>query len=258
MDSDLIRDLKMPYSYHTGIIYAAGVNRRLGNSLGVPFKGLLPLESDGNLILRQANHLIGLGINKLVIVVGMEHQALVDAVTQGLRGKIDFAIAYNADYATKGNMLSFWVAREHCPGAVTFTTSDLYFDGNLPQDFTQTGQSMILVDDTKTDLLSDPDPVKVKITDGIITRIHKRLSIDDTDAVNPGFYHYNEDDTQLIFKDISQQIETQNDDQSLYLSLDRVTPMMQVYPHLTGDVFWADVDTPEDLQNLNIFLQKRQ
>ena len=140
---------------------------------------------------------------------------------------------------------------------MTFTTSDLYFDGALPEGFAQTGQSMILVDDTKQDLLADPDPVKVKITDGLITRVHKHLSADDTQAVNPGFYHYNQVDVELIFQDIEQQVQSGHDDQSLYLSLDRVTPMMQLHPHFTGDVFWADVDTPEDLESLNIFLQKR-
>ena len=85
--------------------------------------------------------------------------------------------------------------------------------------------------------------------------MHKHLSIDETDAVNPGFYHFNEEDTKMIFNEISDQIKSQNDDQSLYLSLDRVTPMIQISPCFTGDVFWADVDTPEDLQKLDKFLK---
>ncbi len=247
----------MPYSKHTGIIYAAGVNRRLAASLGVPFKGLLPVASDGSLILRQAHHLIGLGIDQLVVVVGLEHQALIDEVTKELASKVKLEIAYNEDYASKGNMLSFWVTRPFCDGAVTFTTSDLYFDGALPAGFATTGQSMIMVDDTKTALLADPDPVKVTITDGLITRVHKRLPITETNAVNPGFYHYNEQDTKLIFDDIAAHVKAGDDDQSLYLSLDRRASMMRLYPCFTGNVVWFDVDTPEDLDRLNTFLQQR-
>lgn len=243
---------------HTGIIYAAGVSRRLASSLGVPFKGLVPLKSDGNLILRQANHLISLGIDKLVLVVGMEHDILVDEVQKSLAGKIDLSIAYNPDYATKGNMLSLWVARDHCKGAVSFTTSDLYFDAPLPKDFARTGQSMILVDDSKVALFEDPDPVKVKISNERIMRIHKRLSKDDINGVNPGFYHYNEADIQLIFNDIEKHITSGDDNQSLYLSLDRVASIVDIKSYYTRRVFWVDVDTSEDLEKLNLYLQTRQ
>jgi len=247
----------MPYANHTGIIYAAGLNRRLAESIGVPFKGLLPVANGGSLILRQSQHLIGLGIDRLVVVVGLEHQVLIDHVTEGLAGKIPLEIVYNEDYADKGNMLSFWVARDFCQGAVTFTTSDLYLNGSLPDDFASTGQSMILVDDTKQDLLADPDPVKVSIIDGCITRVHKRLNRDQTDAVNPGFYHYNEADTKLIFEDIAAHVEAGDDNQSLYLSLDRRASIIRPYPCFTGDVIWFDVDTTEDLERLKTFLQQR-
>ena len=247
----------MPYFSHTGIIYAAGVNRRLADSLCVPLKGLFNIEGDLTLIILQAHHLIRLGIDRLVLVVGLEHQLLIDHVKDCLDKKIDLEIVYNKDYANKGNMLSFWVARGFCNGAVTFTTSDLYLDGNLPKEFSKTGQSMVLVDDTKDYLLADPDPVKVSIQNGFISRIHKHLTAEEAYAVNPGFYHYNEKDTKLIFQDIAKQIEAGDDNQSLYLSLDRQAYKMKIIPCFIGDAVWFDVDTPEDLERLKLYLHQR-
>ena len=84
--------------------------------------------------LRQARHLLSLGVDKLVVVVGLEHEALVSHLTSNLCNEV-IKIRYNSEYATKGNMLSLWVARDECDGAVTFTTSDLFYAEELPPNF---------------------------------------------------------------------------------------------------------------------------
>ena len=137
------------------------------------------------------------------------------------------------------------VARDECD--VTFTT---FLCRRIAPNFGVSDHSMILVDDKNETLFVNPDPVKVKIENGLITRVNKHLNLADTNGVNPGFYHYSAKDIQTIFVDIYKHVESGDDDQSLYLSLDRVAHKMKIQPRFCKNVAWVDVDSSEDLARL--------
>jgi choline kinase len=234
---------------HTGIIYAAGINSRLISQIDQPFKGMCTAPSGESLITLQAKHLISLDVEVLVVVVGMEHKILVDHLKTTLSG-LDFKVAFNGDYCTKGNMLSLWSAREWCHGEITFTTSDLYFSEQLPSNFARDNFNQILTDTHQVKLFRDPDPVKLSIRDDFITRVNKSLPPQKVKGVAPGFYHFNASGTQRLLEDIHQEISAGRDDQSLYWSIDRIAPSQKVKPVYVNSTKWIDVDTPNDLVRL--------
>lgn len=234
---------------HTGIIYAAGVNKRLSRFISEPFKGLHQLPSGETLILRQARHLISLNINRLVVVIGLEHQKIADHVTAEL-GSVDVRIVLNEEYKNKGNMLSLWAARDFCETDVTFTTSDLYYEAPLPKMFGSALRSTVIVETNINKAVDFDDAVKVKVDNGSVSRIHKRLNLHQTDGVCPGFYHYKAKDIKKVLTDINEQLMLGNVNQSLYRSLDRVALDVKLLPVGCGRSFWLDVDTAEDLESL--------
>ena len=58
---------------------------------------------------------------------------------------------------------------------VCFTTSDLFFDGQLPTSFAQMKDSQILADTNTIREEQTSDAVKLKIVDGQILRVNKAL-----------------------------------------------------------------------------------
>ena len=147
-------------------------------------------------------------------------------------------------------MLSLWHAREWCMNRVCFTTSDLFFAGQLPVRFAQIEDSQILADvDTKRKEVAS-DAVKLKIVDGQILRVNKSLKGMETSAVAPGFYFFNEIGINEILKDIEKQINAGNDDQSLYWPIDRVAAKIKITPCFLANANWIDVDTEEDLSRI--------
>ena len=69
-------------------------------------------------------------------------------------------------------------------------------------------------------------------------------------ALTQGFITIVPKDIQTIFVDIYKHVESGDDDQSLYLSLDRVAHKMKIQPRFCKNVAWVDVDSSEDLARL--------
>ena len=105
------------------IIYAAGIASRLSASTGGKLKSMVELGSRP-LIDYQLGWIRELKPEKIIIVLGMEHESLRKYVGEVHAG-IPVTYYYNEDYRTKGNMLSFWVAKDECTTDILFTTSDL-------------------------------------------------------------------------------------------------------------------------------------
>ena len=233
----------------TGLIYAAGVNSRLAGKIAVPFKGMLKTPDGKSLIVRQVESLLELGIDEVVIVVGLEHSSLVEHLKSNFP-KTNLQFEYNPDYRTKGNMMSLWHARKWCVDNVCFTTSDLFFSGQLPKNFCQTRHSKILFDQRDQTLFEDPDPVKVSIKDQKILRVHKHLKKNETHGVAPGYYFFNSVGMSLLLKDIALQLKIGQDNQSLYRVLDRISSTHCIKPSFMHTGNWMDVDSPIEIERL--------
>lgn len=233
----------------TGIVYAAGINSRMRGALDVPFKGMLPVYGSKTLIACQIERLFGIGCERVIIVLGMEHQ-LLEKHIRNLFPDDNILFATNPDYKRKANMLSLWHARKWCMNPVCFTTSDLFFDGQLPTSFAQMKDSQILADTNTIREEQTSDAVKLKIADGQILRVNKALKGEDISAFAPGFYFFNEIGINQILRDIEKQIDFGSDDQSLYWSIDRVAAKHKILPCFLTNPNWIDVDTEADLRQI--------
>ena len=89
----------------TGIVYAAGINSRMRDALDVPFKGMLPVYGSKTLIACQIERLFGIGCERVITVLGMEHQLLEKHIRNWFPDD-NILFATNPDYKRKANMLS--------------------------------------------------------------------------------------------------------------------------------------------------------
>jgi len=233
----------------TGIVYAAGINARIKDAIVAPFKGMIPFQGPKTLVVGQIERLFNIGVERIVVVIGLEHQILKDHILEWFPNqRIEFET--NPDYRTKANMLSLWHARGWCSNSVCFTTSDLFLGAQLPKLFAQSGRSEILADTSVLRQAQVADAVKLQIIDGRISRVHKSLRSSETTAIAPGFYFFNEFGIDQILKDIEKQILVGLDDQSLYKVVDRVAKKHKIFPSFLNASTWVDVDTKEDLQEM--------
>lgn len=103
------------------IILAAGVGRRLGDSVTEHPKCLLLL--DGRTLLdRMLDALAAVGVRETVVVVGH----LAAQVEAALAGRAGVTTRFNPDYR-KGAILSLWAAREALEGNVLVMDADVLF-----------------------------------------------------------------------------------------------------------------------------------
>tara|TARA_B100001057_G_scaffold496196_1_gene597034 strand:+ start:63 stop:788 length:726 start_codon:yes stop_codon:yes gene_type:complete len=230
------------------IIYAAGVSRRLKNIAGNGLKGLLELNGK-RIIEYQLDWIIKLPISEVIIVLGLEHEPYVDLLGKSYKG-MPLVYIYNPDYKDKGNMLSLWHAREFCNTKTLFTTSDLICHEEDIEKFSNSkAENKILIDNKSIELYSDPDPVKVTIQNGTISKILKNgddlVSID---GIAVGVYQFSNFGIKCIIESIDRKIRYGNDNLSLYYALDNVLQDFIVKPIFTEKCEWIDIDTPDDLE----------
>jgi L-glutamine-phosphate cytidylyltransferase len=238
------------------IIYAAGISSRMNDFIPDGLKGLSPV-GDQYLIKYQLDWLVNYKPTDIIIVLGLEHQRYVDELGDSFKG-ISINYVYNPDYKTKGNMLSLWYARNYCDEDIIFTTSDLLCDRRDIDLFMKNDtNNKILVDHSNKELFSIDDPVKVKIQDGRVVKIRKKLKeIDRVDGISIGIYKFSKKLMTELIDTIRVNIENSKDDLSLYYPIDEILNKEPVIPIYTKKSCWFDIDTPQELVIANKYLNK--
>ena len=114
--------------------------------------------------------------------------------------------------------------------------------------------SKILVDKNKK-LFSDPDPVKVSISEGKINKILKNMELEEIDGVAIGIYLLSKKMTSLLLKKIENYFAADNYNLSLYYAINDLVQDEPIAPVYCDGSHWCDVDTPKELEMLNTILQ---
>lgn len=114
------------------LMLAAGMGRRLGKYTEKCTKCMIKVG--GRTLLERVVEALQLAdIRKLIIVVGWEHEKLIQYIKENIpETHIKFEFIYNNDYATTNNIYSLYLAREQLAQDDTILLeSDLVFDSKL-------------------------------------------------------------------------------------------------------------------------------
>ena len=229
------------------IIYAAGIARRLEDFIPNGIKGLIEINGK-KLIEYQLRWISKLKIKNIVLVIGLEHSQYVDFLGDNYDG-IPIKYVLNKDYKTKGNMLSLWHAREFCYSDTLFTTSDLMCNLYDIQLFNNSPyKDKILIDSKSRLQFKEVDPVKVSIQNNKITGIRKKNSeLESVDGISVGIYQFSPEFMINLINNIEIEIMNNNDNQSLYYSIDATVRQFNPRPVYMDNCKWIDIDTIEEL-----------
>lgn len=113
------------------IILAAGMGKRLGEYTKENTKCMVPVNGV-RLIDRLLGQLSGLGLNRVVIVVGFEGKKLMDHIGSRYNRKLNIEFITNPIYDRTNNIYSLSLAKkELCEDDTILLESDLIFDDGL-------------------------------------------------------------------------------------------------------------------------------
>ena len=240
------------------IIYAAGVSSRMKEYLGHKIKALIDF-GEKKLIDYQLSWVTKLNPEKLIIVIGQEHQILADHIGYNYNG-VEITYVTNPDYKSKGNMLSLWHARNYCDNDVIFTTSDLLCNKSDILKFVKNkNKNKILIDSINKDIFHDNDPVKVSFDkNNLIQKLRKKIDeLEKIDGIAVGIYQFDKIVMKKILNYINESIQKGDDNKSLYYAIDSALKSSVVSPVLMENANWYDVDTPAEAnlakKNIKLF-----
>jgi choline kinase len=235
-----------------GVIYNAGIGSRFCPG-EVTLKSLLKI-SGKTIISHQIDRLLECKVTELVIVIGLEHEAIVKHVGE-LNLPLPVVFLENPYYRTHGNMMSFYVTSKLSPANSIFTTGDFMCCGNVLGDFLNNGsQNKILVDDRPKYRGEHDDPVRVQVKNGRITRLSKNdIMLENQSGVAPGFYQFSAEANVGILCAIRNRLTSSK--QSLYYAFDDILPDFNVTPSYVPDGEWWDIDSMSCYENVKGFIQ---
>lgn len=125
------------------LMLAAGMGRRLGKYTEECTKCMIRV-GERTLLERAVEALQLAGIQKLVMVVGWEHEKLIEYIHKNISG-MEFEFVYNYDYATTNNIYSLYLAREQLMREDTLLLeSDLVFDKQLLRKMAQSPEDNLV------------------------------------------------------------------------------------------------------------------
>ena len=237
------------------LIYAAGKNRRFNNTLNGKPKGLKSV-GDKMLIEYGLSWMVNYNPTEIIIVVGYKKELFKAILGESYKG-VPIKYIYNKYYNLHGNMSSLWVARDYCDEETVFTVSDLICNKNNIDTFMSNSASSKILIDTNKQLFSDPDPVKVKIYDGKINYILKKIQTEEVDGVAIGIYMFSKEMMGLLLNKIETYFKDDNYNLSLYYAINDLVQHHPVQPVYCDGSHWCDVDTPKELEMLNTVLENQ-
>jgi len=226
-------------------MYAAGISGRLETHAPGGIKGLIDFEGT-KLMQYQLNWMTLYKPDSIVIVLGLEHQKIRNEFGDQYNG-IDIHYVYNHDYNKKGNMLSLWAAREYCDRDTLFTTSDLLCHPGDIEIFMSADHNNKILIDSSSSLFFDSDPVKVSIQDGKIVQVLKRMEIDEISGIAIGIYMFSKAVISDLLDTIHDDIKRNDDDKSLYYSVNSTAKKHNIMPVFCEKKEWFDIDTKEEM-----------
>ncbi|MCH9664689.1 MAG: phosphocholine cytidylyltransferase family protein [Gammaproteobacteria bacterium] len=186
------------------IILAAGIGSRLRPITDHKPKTLTKVGNT-EIIFRTIDTLTSKGVGDIIIVVGYKKELIIKAVEERYPNlKVKFVI--NHDFETTNNSYSLYLAREFLGCETLVMDSDLVFDPTILPDVLNIKGSSAAVD--KSQYLEES--MKVKVKDGIITSISKKITAEFAYACSVDIFKFIPSDSNLIRQALIDTVEKQN------------------------------------------------
>lgn len=223
------------------IILAAGKGTRLN---GVELKPKCLFEVGGSTLLqRQMSALAEARIDEIVLVLGFE----AERIKRHCSPNVSFVT--NERFGETSSLYSLWLAKEHLTDGFVVLNCDVLFHPELlTRLLAAPFDDALLVDfvDKQNNQLGDEE-MKVKVREGVVVDISKKMDPADADGENVGIVKFSSDGARRLIAEMDRLIATGDCDRDWAPRAFR--EFAERYPlHAIGteDYPWIEIDFPED------------
>ncbi|MBI1976596.1 MAG: phosphocholine cytidylyltransferase family protein [Candidatus Omnitrophica bacterium] len=238
------------------ILLAAGRGRRLGPLATQGPKCMMEAAGEP-LLKRTLEGLVNCGVREIVIVIGYQKEkilALLDSEQKLLAGTKVIPVE-NPDF-TKGNIISLWSSASYFDSDLLIMDADVYFEFPLLKRLLDSPlKDCFLLD---AGFKNTGEEVVLMTRQGRVLDLAKVTSLPagyDLLGESVGFLKLSQEPASLL-KEILQEMVTDGFIQSEYeQAYQRLLQKIPVGYEAVGNLFWMEVDFPEDLAKLHARLK---
>lgn len=226
------------------IILAAGVGKRLGAVAQGRPKCLIDIGGR-TLLSRHLEHLVGLGITNVVLVVGYQQDLIREVVrSESFPGTIRFVMNERFE---RGSITSLWEARSEFDDNVVIMDADvLYHPVVLRRLVESRSGNALLMDET---VRQQTEECMVAVQDERVIALSKKLPADyDLAGEGVGFLKVRKEDLPSLIDSVRPAIDAGQLDQEYEDALKDFFKTVRVGFERIGGLPWIEIDFPEDLQ----------
>ena len=223
------------------IILAAGKGTRLN---GVELKPKCLFEVGGaTLLQRQMSAIEEARIDEIVLVLGFE----AERIKRHCGPNVQFVT--NERFGETSSLYSLWLAKEHLTdGFVVLNCDVLFHPGLLTRLLTAPYADALLVDfvDKQNNQLGDEE-MKVKVSDGRVVDISKRMNPAEADGENVGVVKFSREGAKRLIAEMDRLISSGDCDRDWAPRAFREFALRYPLHAISTDNYpWIEIDFPED------------
>ena len=235
------------------IILAAGKGERLQPFTKEIPKSLLKI-GDQTILENQITHLKACDVDEVNVVVGFAYEKVEEFLSnlQILGMKIN--TIYNPFWNTTNSLFSLWSARSVLNSDIVLLNGDDVFELKVLRKILSTKEEICVPYKVKPSYAAED--MKVKIENGLVVSIGKDLKNISGESV--GVRVFRNEGVDILKRSLEKEIRTEKFNKKWYASaISRILKRGHKISSIDiGDLYWHDVDYPNDLNNakLNINL----
>ena len=220
------------------VILAAGRGRRLAPvSNGTP-KCLVRVGGE-SLIERQLNILEQLGIDRIVVVVGYQHEKIRAVVGD----RCDFIL--NKRFDKTNSLYSLWLARHWVTGSLALMNCDVLAHRDIYQRVMAAHGCALAFDSSSG---NDDEHMKVHVRNEVVHALSKKLPSDRVDGENVGILKFVRIGARLLFQEAHWLIRSGAERDWAPAAVDRLARWVPIRAVDIADLPWTEIDFPGDLR----------
>jgi choline kinase len=221
-------------------------------------KCLLPVDGDRPLLEVQLRALRDAGIRHVRIMVGFEAEK-VDAflATSPVAG-MEIETHFNPFFDSTDNLVTAWLARSEMRGEFLLLNGDTLFEPDVLRGLLAEPPAPItLVVNGKPSY--DADDMKVSIgVDGRIQGVSKTIPEERVSGESIGLLRFAGEGVEAFRSGLDRAVRTRHGMRAYYLAvIDELSAKVAVEKFMMTGMWWAELDSPEDLMRLRAELAVR-
>ena len=235
------------------IILAAGQGTRLGSVTDHQPKCLVEIGGV-SILAHQLSNCERAGVDDVVVVTGSfadDVDAAIERWRQERPRRTQVASLYNPFFDVANNMISLWAARGVMDADFITINGDNVFDWRiLERLIAWNGAEITVTVDDKNGY--DEDDMKIVLEEGRITAMNKNMPLDVANGESIGIMKFSGEGRKLIYSELETMARLETYATEWYVqAIERIAQSnghVDVMP--VGDLRWAEVDFPADLEHV--------